>query len=568
MPNRVAAILIELGVVAAVIAAAPYKLFELDRYFVPKELVLHVVALVLAILLVTRRRTINIDLPDALIALFLAWSAASALFATNHWAAQRALGLSVSSALIFWGARRLGALGIYRPILIAAAVATVCAAGLSLAQAYGLETDYFSVNRAPGGTLGNRNFVAHIAAIGLPALVWSTVTARRSIGALLGSLGVGFLGAALVLSRSRAAWLAVAACVIVLAGPLIVSRKYWEGAHVGGRLARVLLAGALGGIVAIALPNTLNWASDSPYLDSARGMVDYSKGSGRGRVAQYQHSFDMARANPIFGVGPGNWPVRYVRFAPANDRSLADDGMTANPWPSSDWVAFVSERGFVAAVALLLTFVTLFFRAFRGWREGGDVSETTEPERYTESETPTQAVDQTEPERLASTERLPVDRERARVVSDRVLLKLVLAGTIVAAMVVSAFDAVLLLAAPAFLIWSTVGAATGARIASRPVELSRKAWAVATAAVLAIVIASAARSATQMRSMAVVGRGGQTAGWVRGAAWDPGSYRINVRVADLLSRRGRCATARPYANRALSLFPYSPAAKRIVRRCR
>jgi O-antigen ligase len=568
MPNRVAAILIELGVVAAVIAAAPYKLFELDRYFVPKELVLHVVALVLAILLVTRRRTINIDLPDALIALFLAWSAASALFATNHWAAQRALGLSVSSALIFWGARRLGALGIYRPILIAAAVATVCAAGLSLAQAYGLETDYFSVNRAPGGTLGNRNFVAHIAAIGLPALVWSTVTARRSIGALLGSLGVGFLGAALVLSRSRAAWLAVAACVIVLAGPLIVSRKYWEGAHVGGRLARVLLAGALGGIVAIALPNTLNWASDSPYLDSARGMVDYSKGSGRGRVAQYQHSFDMARANPIFGVGPGNWPVRYVRFAPANDRSLADDGMTANPWPSSDWVAFVSERGFVAAVALLLTFVTLFFRAFRGWREGGDVSETTEPERYTESETPTQAVDQTEPERLASTERLPVDRERARVVSDRVLLKLVLAGTIVAAMVVSAFDAVLLLAAPAFLIWSTVGAATGARIASRPVELSRKAWAVATAAVLAIVIASAARSATQMRSMAVVGRGGQTAGWVRGAAWDPGSYRINVRVADLLSRRGRCATARPYANRALSLFPYSPAAKRIVRHCR
>jgi O-antigen ligase len=566
--NRVAAILIQLGVVAAVIAAAPYKLFELDRYFVPKELVLHVVALVIAIVLVARRRTISIDLPDALIALFLAWSAASALFATNHWAAQRALGLSVSSALIFWGARRLGAVGMYRSILIAASFATVCAAGASLAQAYGFETDYFSLNRAPGGTLGNRNFVAHIAAIGLPALVWSTVTARRSIGALLGSLGIAVLGAALVLSRSRAAWLAVVACVIVLAGPLIVSRKYWEGAHVGGRLARVLLAGALGGIVAIALPNTLNWASDSPYLDSARGMVDYSKGSGRGRVAQYQHSFEMAKANPIFGVGPGNWPVRYVRYAPANDRSLTDDGMTANPWPSSDWVAFVSERGFVATVALLLAFVTLFFRAFRGWREGGDVSETAEPERFTESETVTEAETQTQPERLTGPVSPPVSRERARVVSDRVLLKLVLAGTIVAAMVVSAFDAVLLLAAPAFLIWSTVGAATGARIGSRPLELSRKAWAIAVAAVLAIVIASAARSATQMRSMALVGRGGQTAGWVRGAAWDPGSYRINVRVADLLSRRGRCATARPYANRALALFPYSAAAKRIVRRCR
>ena len=40
--------------------------------------------------------------------------------------------------------------------------------------------------------------------------------------------------------------------------------------------------------------------------------------------------------------------------------------MTANPWPSSDWVAFVSERGFVPTLALLggSRFV---FRALRRW---------------------------------------------------------------------------------------------------------------------------------------------------------------------------------------------------------
>lgn len=573
MANRVSAILLQVGVVAVIIAAAPYKLFELDRYFVPKELAVHLVALLIAVALIVRRRSISIDLPDALIGLFLAWSAASALFATNHWAAQRALGLSVSSALIFWGARRLGTLGMFRPILIAAALATVCASAASLAQAYGFQTDYFSLNRAPGGTLGNRNFVAHIAAIGLPALVWSTVTSRHSTGALLGSLGVGALGAALVLSRSRAAWLAVVACVIILAGPLFVSRKYWEGAHVGGRLSRVLLAGALGGIVAIALPNKLNWASDSPYLDSARGMVDYTTGSGRGRVAQYENSFRMARAHPVFGVGPGNWPVRYVRYAPANDRSLADDGMTANPWPSSDWVAFVSERGFVAAIALLLVFVTLFFRAFRGWREGGVASQHANSSAPTAAET--SGLMRAEPHALTAAEPglavadpANANGERARAISDRVLLKLALAGTIVATIVVSAFDAVLLLAAPAFLIWSVVGAATGGRVRPRPVDLSDKAWRIVAAGTLLIAIASTARSATQMRSMALVGRGGQTAGWLRGAAWDPGSYRINIRVAELYARRGRCTTARPHARRALALFPHSPAAKRLVRRCR
>ena len=118
--------------------------------------------------------------------------------------------------------------------------------------------------------------------IGLPSLVWCTVTARRPFGALLGSLGGAILGAALVLSRSRAAWLAVAACVVVLFIPMIAFMKYWRESQIGGRFARLTLAAAIGGMAAIALPNTLNWNSDSPYLDSARGMVDYKSGSDAG----------------------------------------------------------------------------------------------------------------------------------------------------------------------------------------------------------------------------------------------------------------------------------------------
>lgn len=514
---------LELGVIAVVFAALPYKLFELDRYFVPKELILHGVALVMAVALIARRRTITFDATDGLLAFFLVWSAASAVFATNHWLAQRALGASVSSALVFWGARRLGASGYYRPILVAAAVATVCAAATALTQTYGFETDYFSLNRAPGGTFGNRNFVAHIAAIGFPTLVWAAVTARRSIGALMGSLGAALLAAALVLSRSRAAWLAVAASVVMLALPLLASRKYWAGGKVGGRFARLLLAVVIGGIIAAVIPNRLNWNSDSPYLDSARGMVNYKKGSGYGRVAQYQHSLTMAVANPVFGVGPGNWPVRYVRFAPPSDRSMADDGLTANPWPSSDWVAFASERGFAAAVALLGVFTALFFGSFRGWRD------------------------------LAR--------------NDAVLAKLALAGTIVATMVVSAFDAVLLLAAPALLVWTILGAASGARRKGRTVTPSTMAWALVAAGTILIVVASTARSITQTMAMASVGEGGHTASWVRGAALDPGSYRINMKVAELYARRGQCGIARGYARAAGRLFPNAPAPKRVLGRC-
>ncbi|HEY6089914.1 MAG TPA: O-antigen ligase family protein [Gemmatimonadaceae bacterium] len=528
MAERIIRVLLQAGVILVVIAAFPYKIFELDRYFIAKELVLNVIALLVAVLLMAKRRSLSFDLADALLAFFLLWSAASALFATNYWLAQRSLGVTASGAVIFWGARFAAERGAYRPILVAVAIAAVCAAGLALSQAYGLETEYFSANRAPGGTFGNRNFVAHIAVIGLPALVWSTVTARRPLGALLGSLGGALVAGALVLSRSRAAWLAVAASLVILLVPMIASRKYWRGGQVGGRFARFTLAAAIGGMAAVALPNTLSWKSDTPYLDSAREVVDYKKGSGRGRVSQYRNSMSMAVANPLFGVGPGNWPVEYVLFAPPRDRSIAEDGMTANPWPSSDWVAFVSERGLIPTLALLGVFAVLFFGALRRW------SELKNP--------------------------------------DAVLAQCVLAGTIVATMVVSAFDVVLILAAPSFLVWSVLGATSGIPATSgarrgREVRISSKALSLAAAGIIVVVLASAVRSTTQTIAMASVGQGGHTAGWLTGAMWDPGSYRINLRVADLYSRRGHCSVARGYARQAAGLFPNAPAARRIVNAC-
>jgi hypothetical protein len=134
-------------------------------------------------------------------------------------------------------------------------------------------------------------------------------------------------------------------------------------------------------------------------------------------------------------------------------------------------------------------------------------------------------------------------------------------------MVVSAFDAVLLLGAPVFLVWAVLGTTSGIRPPPRVLNVPSSALGVASIALLLMTIISTARSAAQTISMTLVGRGGMTAGWVNGATWDPGSYRINLRVAELYSRRGRCSVARPYARRAVSLFPNSPQAKRIARSC-
>lgn len=484
---------------------------------------LHAAALLLGVLLLLRARRFRADTADSLLAVFVAWSLLSAIFATNHWLAQRALGVSVSSAVLFWAARKLGEDGAYRRILAGAALAAVIAATTTLLQAYGLETDYFSQNRAPGGTFGNRNFAAHFAAIGLPSLVYCAITARGAGRFLMWSLGVLIVAGTLVLTRSRAAWLAVAVTVAAVTIPLVASRSYWSGLPVMGRLFRLGGVTAAGVALAIFLPNSLNWRSDSPYLDSARGVMDYSSGSGRGRMTQYFNSLRISKDDPLFGAGPGNWPVRYPGHAPDNDPSLTDDGMTANPWPSSDWVAFISERGIVATAALLGVFIVLFFAGMRRWSVLGS--------------------------------------------GEDVLAKVTQVGTITATIVVGAFDAALLLAAPAFLAWSVIGATSGIARAGREIAPARAWWALGTTVTLALVVVSLARSVAQVVSILQVGQGGTRAGWIAAARWDPGSYRIHQRVAELHRNRGSCRSALPYAERARSLFPEAPGPRRILRAC-
>ncbi len=357
--DRLALYVMQAALVGVVLAALPYKLFDLDRFFVPKELVLHLTAGVCGLLLVSGRRRLVLTTVDLLLAAFLALSVLSALFATNGWVAWRAVALSCSGIILFWCASTLHALGLGRRLLAAAAFATVAGAATALVQTYaGMATDLFSLNRAPGGTFGNRNFMAHLCAIGAPAIVITTLLARRRWAAISGLVGTTIIVAALVVSRSRAAWLALAVGAVVIGAMAWMTRPRDQGLR--RPVTLVIVAATIGALGAAFLPNRLEWKSTSPYLDTVRGVVNYRDGSGRGRLVQYTNSLGLMTARPLLGVGPGNWPVDYPKLASHRDPSLADDaGMTDNPWPSSDWVAFLTERGAVATACLALAFIGL-----------------------------------------------------------------------------------------------------------------------------------------------------------------------------------------------------------------
>jgi len=521
---RLALIVMCGGAVAVVLAAATFRAFELDRFFIPKELVLHLTAVTAVLLLLTDRRSLSLNRSDTFFAAFLALSALSAVLASNHWLAARSLALSTSLFAIYWSARALAEASIARTLVAWVATAIVIAAVTSLLQAYGVESDIFSTNRSPGGTFGNRNFVAHLAAIGVPILVWFALTSRRAIGVTLALLGLILVVAALVLSRSRAAWIAAASAVVV--GGVMAWRSHtlaWNR-EIAFRSALLAAATGLAVSAALVLPNTLEWKSDSPYLDSVTHVMSYREGSGRGRLIQYRNTMGIAVDYPLLGVGPGNWPVYYPRFAARDDPSLdPDDGMTSNPWPSSDWMAVIAERGFPAALCLAVAVLGL----------------------------------------------LVVSAHRVRTAADSAegLTALAFVSTLTATLVCGAFDAVMLLPAPALLVGALLGALSTPSRARLTIELSPARRRLLSAAIAVLGTLAVGRSALQVVAMALAGDSATARALEVATSLDPGSYRIQLRLARDYVDRGSCDRAKPHALAARARFPEAAEPRRLLAAC-
>ncbi len=517
-----------LGALLVVLAASPFKAFELDRFFVPKELALHATALVAGIACLVRARSLALDRVDALLLIFACVSVLSAILAPNHWLSSRSVAITISGLVVFWCSRALANAGMRRPLAALLLLAIVAGTASALAQAYGVESEYFTLSRAPGGLSGNRNFMAHLAAIGAPLLIWYAVTARRLIAVVLSALGAVIIAAGLVMSRSRAAWLAMLIVGVILAVPMWRAARKVPHADAGRRLVVLGAFAVVGAVLALALPNRLNWKSESPYLDSVRSVADYNSGSGRGRVIQYRNSLAIAKAHPVLGVGPGNWPVYYPHFAQPNDPSLVrGEGTTANPWPSSDWVTFISERGVFAVIVLLVAFVGIIANAFQSTR--------------------------------GSTANNPAARDPFVAVAVTAMILITIA--------VGMFDAVLSLATPSFIVWGSLGAMSGGGRTRHEWNPRSRAWRRALIAASVLLLAFTVRSAAATVGMKVYGAGDRYAAVQRASYWDPGSYRITARLAELaLGERG-CAAARSPAERASRMLPTATVPREILRRC-
>lgn len=504
-----------LGLVLVVLVALPVAPSDLDRHQFPKETLWHATVL-LAVLLARPWPALGLGPAQRLALLALGgWSVVTLCFADNPWLAFRAVSLTITALIALLVARHVASAGASRILLGWAAMAAATAAATGLAQAAGIEHQFFNELRAPGGTLGNRNFLAHLAAASIPIQSLLIFTARRR-WVPLPTIGLALSSAMLVLSRSRAGWLAALAAIGVMFVTIAIAKRSAGVDLSRKRLFTALLTPVVAIALAVLAPTTLEWRSDSPYTETLGNLANYREGSGRGRLLQYRNTLELVRQHPVVGVGPGNWPLHYGSVAPRNDPSFArNDVVPLNPWPSSDAVALVSERGIPGLLAALLLALACCWRVIPAMRAG--------------------------------------DR--------RALGGAALAGTTVAIGVAGMFDAVLLLAVPAGFAAVCIGALLSeADGAGEAVPTPRNG-----VMLLLLVIPVALglfRSATQTTAYLIAGDGSTRTRLERAAVIDPFNYQLRIRLA-----RGPCRTSREHARAALRLAPTWPAAQAAARRC-
>jgi hypothetical protein len=321
-----------------------------------------------------------------------------------------------------------------------------------------------------------------------------------------------------VLTRSRAGWLGFAGALLVLLAAMVLSSAIRRDRRSWLRLAGIIVVAGVGVAGAVLAPNALRWRSDNPYLDSIRGVANYQEGSGRGRLVQYRQSMQMAAAHPLLGVGPGNWTVEYAEFAARNDPSMdrSAPGTTSNPWPSSDWVAFVAERGAAATLLLVLAFIGMALRA------GRHLLRTYEP--------------------------------------DEAFSSAALIALLVATGIAGMFDAVLLVALPSLLVWTALGALWPAE----PLPEGRAGPAVLLVLLAVLAGAASARSSAQLAAIHIFETRSSVQALNQAARLDPGNYRLRLRLARSGGTRAqRCEHARA----AHDLLPNAAAARTLSRRC-
>jgi probable O-glycosylation ligase (exosortase A-associated) len=201
------------------------------------------------------------------------------------------------------------------------------------------------------------NDLATLIVTALPLGLYFALAHRRVVLRLAALVGLLLLVVALIRSGSRGGFLAfLAVAAFILVGFTTISAR----ARIGGLLVILTVLGATA--------SDRYWTQMQTII---RPHEDYNLTDETGRVQIWERGIGYTLDNPIFGVGPGNFPAAEGRLSPFANRAQFGYGVRWNA-PHNSYLQIAAETGIPGFVLFLMMVGSALAALRRLGRKNGD----------------------------------------------------------------------------------------------------------------------------------------------------------------------------------------------------
>ena len=299
-------------------------------------------------------------LPSVLLAVFVAWSAASAMWATNVFAASHHALSWVAYLLLF-------------PLLARAYESRrVLSASLKLLGAVVLVTAAANVVGHLGSphSLLRANGMGEPLAVSVPLFASLALSVRRRRAALLSGLAASLAWLAVLQIAERAAFIAVCVGFLVLAASALATPRF----RPRGKTRAALVTAALLACVAFQYaPSPFEQSKHQPVL-ARLGATSAGDLNTRARFLYWGAAFEMWRARPLAGVGANNFSTAIPEARAAFAARHTDSPLSGlnekylNAGAHNEYLQILAELGAVGLALFVAFGASLVWAAWRALR--------------------------------------------------------------------------------------------------------------------------------------------------------------------------------------------------------
>lgn len=187
-------------------------------------------------------------------------------------------------------------------------------------------------------------------------------TSRKLL--ILGAIVV--LSVAMVLSSCRAAWLSLAAALVVLVCVLLKIKFRWILTSI------VILVGLFLTFqhqIIDALEHN-NQDASGDVVENIQSITNISTdASNLERINRWQSAFRLFAERPVFGWGPGTYQFVYAPFQMAKEKTIistnAGDGGNAH----SEYIGPLAEQGLVGSILVFVFVITVIYTGLKAYQK-------------------------------------------------------------------------------------------------------------------------------------------------------------------------------------------------------